>query len=240
VNGIRAARWAGGISALVFAFGWWSYRKALPAPCPGGVFLELRPPLVSPEPYQFRLELDGGQRVCTFEAAPGGKAHKSDCKMALEITSRQVGQQQSIVGVAIAGRPERLRLLVRRAGQAVYDALLTPEYSPFAVRRQDDQRFCGERAFVEPACLRGSADCAPYPAECDGPEDCSSPQLCCASAEWGREYGGRAATECSLRRDCLDRFGHVACHSDADCGEGTSCRDASLAGDFRPPLTACR
>ena len=240
MNKITVARWLGGLAGLAVVGGWIAYQKLRPTPCPGGVFVEFKPPLLAPGPYQFRLELDDGDKLCVFEATPGGAARKIDCKRALEITSREQPSGQSIVGVAIAGDPERLRLAVKQGAAVVYDTMIEPTYAPYAVRREDDPRFCGDRAFVHPACRRGSPQCAPFAAACDGPEDCAAPKVCCASPEWGREYGVRAATECSSQRDCLDRFARVACHADADCGDDSVCDDASLAADFSPPLKACR
>ncbi len=239
MTNIAAARWLGGLSALVLVGGWFAYQRLRPTPCPGGLFIELRPPLLEPGPYRFRLELDDGERVCSFEAVPGGSAHKTDCKMALEITSRLSNGEQSIVGVAVAAAPEELRLLVMQGKQAIYDTRLEPKYAPYPVRREDERRFCGDRAFVKPSCQRGSPQCAPFPARCDGPEDCGAAEICCLSPEWGREYGVKAASVCSGRRACLDRFARVACHADADCA-GSSCSDQSLAADFNPPLKACR
>ncbi|HVJ14989.1 MAG TPA: hypothetical protein VM686_06095 [Polyangiaceae bacterium] len=240
MNRFTVARVLGGVAGLLLVGGWFAYERLRPPPCPGGLFVEFRPPLLAPGPYRFRLELDGGERVCSFEATPGGNARKTDCKMALEITSRLQGDVQSIVGLAVAAAPERVRLEVKQGGELVYDTGLEPEYAPYAVRREDDRRFCGDRAFVKPSCIRGSSQCAPYAAACDGPEDCSAPKICCASAEWGREYGAKAASECSSLQGCLDRFARVACHGDGDCANGGLCTDGSLAAEFKPALKACQ
>jgi hypothetical protein len=229
----------GACAAVALAAGWYGYMRFRPPPCTGGVFFELRPPLLEPGPYHFRLELDGAERVCEFEASPDGTARKTACKMALEIDTRAQGNEKSIVGVAIGAAPEHLRFQVKQRGQALYDTTLEPKYTPWAIRREDSKRFCGDRALVKPDCVRGSAQCAPYEASCTGPEGCSSGKVCCASAEWAREYGVKAATECSSRRDCLDRFGRVACHRDSDCAEGSLCNDTSLRKDFSSPLDAC-
>ncbi len=233
------ARVLGAAAALLLAAGFVAYRKLRTPPCTGGVYIELRPPLPEPGSYHFRLELDDGERTCEFDASPSGSANKSQCKMALELETRVHGQAHSITGITIGAAPERLRIQVKQAGQALYDSLLEPKYTPWAIRRQDSKRFCGDRALVQPACLRGSPQCAPYPARCDGPEDCSGREVCCASAEWGREYGVQAATECSSRRDCLDRFARIACHADSHCAEGVACNDASLSREFAPPLVVC-
>jgi hypothetical protein len=238
VNKLALARWLGGALGAIVVGSWFAYSRLRTPPCPGGLFVEFRPPLLGPAPYRFRLELDGGERLCTFEAAPGGTARKLDCKMALEITSRLQGDVQSIVGAAIAADPEKVRLVVERGAEKVYDTTLEPEYAPYAVRREDERRFCGERAFVKPECLRGSSQCAPFTPSCDGPEDCAA-RICCANPDWGREYGASAATECSSSRACLDRFARIACHADADCAKGSSCSDLSLAKDFSAPLKAC-
>ncbi len=233
------ARLLGALLALLLAAGFVAYRRLRPPPCTGGVYIELRPPLPEPGRYRFRVELDGGERLCEFDAAADGSAKKLDCKMPLELATRVQENAHSIVGLTIGAAPERLRLQVKQGNQAIYDSELSPKYTPWAIRREDSKHFCGDRALLQPQCLRGSPQCAPYPARCDGPEDCPTGQVCCASAEWAREYGVYAATECSSQRNCLDRFARIACHADADCPSGAPCNDATLRGEFAPPLTAC-
>jgi hypothetical protein len=205
------------------------------------VFLELRPPLAEAGPYRFRLVLDGGPEVCEFELSlpVTGSVDKSRCRRALELSTRVQDGVTSLVGLALGASPEELALEVRRGADVIYDTTLAPTYSPYEVRREDERRFCGERAFLEPECRRGSPECLPFRASCDGPEDCADRRSCCANPEQGREYGVKVATECRSRQSCLDGFGSIACHSDADCPDDMACDDASIAKDFTPALRAC-
>jgi hypothetical protein len=223
---------------MVVGASWFAWARFRPPPCTGGVFIEFRPPL-TPGRYQFRLELDGGDRICEFEALPDGTARKTHCKMPLEITTQMGGAEPSIISVTLGAAPEHLHIRVKQDSRAIYDTALEPEYAPYATRREDSKRFCGDRAFLKPSCIRGTLQCTPFRPTCTGTEDCSASDVCCASPEWGREYGAKAATQCSSTRACLDRFGRIACKKDADCPDGHACNDASLSAEFDPPLKAC-
>ncbi|HEV8247270.1 MAG TPA: hypothetical protein VGP93_15940 [Polyangiaceae bacterium] len=233
------ARVFGASAAVLVAASFVAWKRLRPPPCSGGVFIEFRPPLAAPGPYRFRVDLDGDSGICEFEASPDATAHKTQCKMPLEVRARDQDGRKTIIGVTIGAAPERLRLQVKQGSEAIYDTSLEPKYTPWATRRAENKRFCGDRALVKPVCLRGSSQCIPFPASCDGPEDCPAHDVCCASPEWGREYGVKAATECSSRRDCLDRFARVACHDDKDCGDSVRCDDLSVATDFTPLIKAC-
>lgn len=235
------AQLLGAIAALlVMSFVMW--QRFRPAPCPGGVVVELHPPLTEPGPYRFRLLLDQAEKPCEFEVPlPVAKGvDTSSCKMAVALKTAKRGVHESIVGLTFAAHPERLKFTVLRAGEKIYDATLTPRYSPYEIRREDDKRFCGEQAFLSPKCLANSSECAPFPLSCDGPEDCGEHKVCCASPEWGREFGKHAASECSTRSACLNSLAHIACHEDGDCPKDMRCDDLSLRADFKPSLTACR
>lgn len=233
----------GAIAALLLmSFVFW--QRCGPAPCAGGLFIELHPPLAEPGPYRFRVAVDTGQAPCEFEVPlplPSKDAvDTKHCAMTVELRTLTRGEHTSIVGVAVGASPKRFEFRVTRAGESIYDAHLEPKYTPYPTKREDNKRFCGEQAFVKPACLRGSSQCSPFPAACSGPEACAKPKVCCVSPEWGRDYGVKAASECSSSRGCLDRFARIACHVDADCPKDMACDDRSLEGEFKPALVACR
>jgi hypothetical protein len=188
------------------------------------------------------LALDDDDKICEFEARLPVRqpVNTKPCDMKIALETRIHAGHWSILGLTIGRAPERLEFRVQRQAELIYDAILEPRYAPYATRREDDKRFCGDRALVQPVCRRGSSQCAPYAASCDGPEDCPDRKVCCVSPEWGREYGPLAAAECSGRRSCLDRLAQIACHSDAECPDDMACSDASLAEHFRAPLLACK
>jgi hypothetical protein len=217
------------------------WKRTSPPPCTGAVFIELRPPLIEPGPYHFRITLDRSDPPCDFDVPLPMKQRVDTkaCDMALTLDTRVNGSTSSIVGLTLGAAPDRLGFLVRRNGEKIYDTEIEPRYAPYATRREESKRFCGDRAFVQPQCVRGSSQCAPYPASCSGPRACPDGKVCCVSPEQAREYGTNTATECSSARACLDRFGLIACASDADCREGSSCTDKSVTREFTPPLTVC-
>ena len=63
-------------------------------------------------------------------------------------------------------------------------------------------------------------------AQCDGPEDCSPGRPVCtySGGEWG--YGQCWGED--------EAFGAVACHSDADCADGSRCGEVDPLGYFSP------
>lgn len=231
----------GAILGVVVAVGFVAYQRLRPAPCTGGVFLELRPPLAEAGPYHVKLVLDGGPEVCEFDLAlPVKDVDKSRCRRPLKIETRVQEGVTSLVGLTLGASPDELSFQMTRAGDVIYDTQLEPHYSPYEVRREDERRFCGDRAFLKPACRRGSPECLPFHPSCDGPEDCTDGRACCANPEQGKEYGARVATECRFRRNCLDSFGLLACHADADCPSAMRCNDDSVAKDFSPAVRVCR
>jgi hypothetical protein len=127
-------------------------------------------------------------------------------------------------------------------GELLYDAQLTPNYGVDLAQRPEhgDARFCGPAALLKPACIRGSAQCAPFAATCDGPEDCAKGQVCCAAPSWGMEYGANNAIECSSRGQCTGRIdSYVACHADPECDAGYICSDDPAGAEFEPKLKLC-
>ncbi|MGC4092562.1 MAG: hypothetical protein QM756_32720 [Polyangiaceae bacterium] len=236
-----SAQVLGALAAVVF-MGWLFWVKLAPARCPGGVFVEFHPPLSEPGPFQFRLALEGAQAPCTFDVPLPlpARVDTSHCGMAVELKTLNSGKHASIAGLTFAAAPKVFSLEVRRNGEKLYDSKVTPHYSPYPTKREENKRFCGEQAFVQPACLRGSSECAPFRSACDGPEDCDKHQVCCASPESAREYGKSASSECSSRRRCVERYGHIGCHADADCAADERCAADTTTADFEPPLLFCQ
>jgi hypothetical protein len=228
-----------GVTAMT---GFVAWQRSRPATCTGGVTIELEPPLSLPGTYEFELLIDGIRQPCVFKVPfpIHGRVDTSTCGLIVQLRTRVQGDDTKIVGLTIGASPDALHFRVRRGGELLYDAPITPTYGPYETPREESRLFCGERALVAPPCVRGSSACAPYPPSCDGPEDCPNGKACCASPEWGREYGPAAATECSSSRRCLDRFGLVACHGDADCPLEMTCNDTSVSKDFTRPITVCQ
>lgn len=239
---MNKAQLLGAIFGVTMMSGYVLWRQTRPAPCTGGVTLELRPPLEAPGSYRFHIELEGIPQPCEFTVPfpVQGRVDTSKCGHAVELQTRVEGAVSKIVGLTIGASPESLLFRLTRNGERLYDASLTPKYGPYETPKSESRVFCGERALVTPPCVRGSSACAPYEPSCDGPEDCTGGKSCCASPDWGREYGPKAATECSSKRRCLDHFGFVACHADTDCPDDMACADASLSKDYKRPLLACR
>ncbi|MFZ5893189.1 MAG: hypothetical protein ACOY0T_19170 [Myxococcota bacterium] len=236
-----SAQVLGALAAVLF-MGWLFWVKLAPARCPGGVFVEFHPPLSEPGPFQFSVRLDDNPEACEF-AVPlpvPERVDTSHCKMAVELKTLNRGKHASISGLTFAAAPKSFQLKVTRGGEALYDTKVEPHYSPYPTKREENKRFCGEQAFVQPKCVRGSSECAPYKASCDGPEDCDKHQVCCGSPESARDYGKDLGTECSSRRRCLERYGHVGCHTDADCAADETCAEDSSSAEFKPVLLACQ
>jgi hypothetical protein len=229
----------GALAAVIFMV--WLFVTKLSPSCPGGVFVEFHPPLSEPGPFHFSLRLDDSKEACEFDVPlPPQRVDTSHCKMAVELRTLNRGTHASISGLNFAASPKRFALKVTRAGEALYDGEVSPHYSPYPTKREENKRFCGEQAFVQPKCVRGSSECAPFPTSCDGPEDCDKHQVCCGSPESARDYGKTLATECVGRRRCLERYGHIGCHNDADCAADESCGDDGSSAEFKPPLLACK
>lgn len=77
--------------------------------------------------------------------------------------------------------------------------------------------------------------------ECDGPEDCSSGEVCCEETIWsGLAITGR----CKLPSECVQALRRNArCHTNADCPTGLSCDVGHVPLSYpsdTPPTGACR
>ncbi|HLV19934.1 MAG TPA: hypothetical protein VKZ49_03600 [Polyangiaceae bacterium] len=229
----------GAILGVTLTAAFFAWERTRPPACPGAVFVELRPPLLDPGVYHFRWILDDGTTCEHDQRLPPPKAPpRHACKLALALETRTTGARTSIVGLRLGAAPKKLRFEVKRDGEAIYAADLEPEYSPYEIRREDDKRFCGPRALLRPPCIRSSSQCLPFEPSCDGPEDCASDRVCCVDTDSGREFGAEAASQCRTRRACLDGFGAVACHRDADCPKTSRCGATPLS-EFRPALLVC-
>jgi hypothetical protein len=220
---------------------WMRTRKA---PCPGAVTLEFHPPLAERGSYRIQLSWEGSA-PCQFTVElpldANTKNHaKPGCGMAIELRSQVQDGQASISGLTFAAAPAHFRLQVKRDAEAIYDTRLEPQFAPYPTTRSEDKHFCGERALLLPRCLRGSSQCAPFPARCTGPQDCPSKRACCLTPEWGRDFGPRAASECSSERSCLAHLGRLGCRLDSDCPSGMRCGDTSLAADYSNPVMVCQ
>jgi hypothetical protein len=132
-----------------------------------------------------------------------------------------------------------LQFRISRAGELLYDAAISPKYTAYPTTREESKRFCGDRALVELACVRGSSVCAPFASSCDGPEDCPRGSVCCLDPDLAREHGPRAASECKSESRCLNGFAHIACHEAAECPKGMACSDTALAADFKTAIVGC-
>ncbi len=234
----------GAAAAVVLVGGWVAWERLRPAPCSGGVFIEFHPPLEELGRYHFRLSLEGADKPCEFEVPlplplPAA-AQKPPCHMALDLRTTNESGKVRITGLTFGASPKRFALQVKHDSELVYDTSITPTYTPYPMKREESKRFCGEQAFVKPACLRGSSACTPFAATCGPEAPCPKKKVCCASPEWGMDYGPLAATDCSSERRCLDRLGHIVCRSDADCPKDMACEDASMRGEYKPPLMMCQ
>jgi len=213
-------------------------------PCPGAVTLEFHPPLAERGSYDVLLNWEGASPCALTLVLPlepkEQLREKTGCGMALQLRTQVQDAQVSITGLTFAAAPARFRLQLKRDGEPIYDTLLEPKFAPYATLRAEDKHFCGERALVLPHCLRGSSQCAPFPARCIGPQECPVKQACCLTPEWGRDFGIHAASACSSTNSCLAHLGRIACRSDGDCPGGMQCGDASLASEFSKPVWVCR
>lgn len=214
-------------------------------PCPGAVTLEFHPPLADRGSYQIQLSWEGLGPcqltvVLPLDPKPQKTREKTGCGMAVQLRTQVQDERASIAGLTFAAAPERFRLQVKRDLEPIYDTTIEPKFAPYPTLRAEDKHFCGERALVLPTCLRGSSECAPFPARCTGPEGCQPKQACCLTPEWGRDFGPHAASECSSTNRCLAHLGRLACHDDGDCPAGMRCGDNSLASDFSQPVSVCR
>jgi len=229
-----------GALLAVTAVVWLRTRKP---PCPGAVTVELHPPLAEPGNYQLELSW-AGRAPCNFDftvplSVDLAHRQKTGCGFAIQLQTRVQAGAATVAGLTFAAAPERFKLRVRRNQEAIYDTELEPTYAPYETTRADDKHFCGDRALVEPPCLRGSSECAPFPASCLAPADCGASRVCCLTPEWARDYGPRAGSECTTSTSCFAHLGHLACRADGDCPSDMSCRDTSFEREFSPAPRAC-
>lgn len=231
----------GGIVGAALAIAGVLWLRTRAAPCPGAVTLEFHPPLADPGSYRFRI-IGPGLGPCEFSVSlpqtaslPGA----SSCGMARELRTQVRGGQVSISELTFASAPEHFTLQVKRDGEPIYDSVLQPKYAPYPTLRAENKHFCGDRARIVPACLRGSSECPPFPTSCVGPEGCGGGQACCLTPDWGRDYGPRAASECASRSSCFAHFGQLACHEDGDCPADLRCAASRVAAEFSRPILTC-
>ena len=234
----------GAIVGAGLAIGFVIWMRTREKPCSGAVTLEFHPPLAERGSYYIQLSWEG-VNPCQFQVdlpldASAKDPAKPGCGMALALRTQVQDGRASISGLTFAAAPARFRLQVKRDREPIYDTLLEPRFAPYPTTRSEDKHFCGDRALVLPQCVRGSSECAPFPARCTGPQDCQPKQACCLTPEWGRDFGARAASECSSTNSCLSHLGRLACHVDSDCPSGMRCGDTSLAGDFSKPVSVCQ
>ena len=244
----RVAPWTaqrmGAIVGAALAISWVIYVRTRAVPCPGAVTLEFHPPLADPGKY--RIQLTGASATpCDFTVAlpldSSAKEHgKTGCGMALQLRTQVQDGTASVTGLTFAAAPEHFKLRVNRNAEAIYDADLEPKYAPYETTRAENSHFCGDRAQVLPPCLRGSSECAPFPARCTAPGDCAAKQACCLTPEWGRDFGPKAASECSSESSCLAHLGHLGCRADGDCPRDMRCAETSLSADFSPSVLVCQ
>jgi hypothetical protein len=235
----------GAIVGIALAVTWVIWIRTRATPCPGAVTLEFHPPLADPGSYRIDLSWEGGKPCqltvdLPLDNSAAQQRPKTGCGMAVQLRTQVQDGQASVSGLSFAAAPERFKLTVLRNQEAVYDAELTPKYAPYETTRAEDSHFCGNRALVLPPCVRGSSECSPFPARCDGPQACGSKKVCCLTPEWGRDFGPQAASECSSANSCFAHLGHVACHGDTDCPANMRCGDASFANDFSAPILVCQ
>ena len=234
----------GGIVGAALAIVGVIWLRTRATPCPGAVTLEFHPPLADPGSYRILLDWEGA-KPCQFTVIlpldPHAKdREKTGCGLALQLRTQVQAEQASITGLTFAAAPARFTLQVKRDRELIYDETLEPKYAPYPTTRAEDRHFCGDRALVLPHCVRGSSECAPFPARCSGPLDCGPKQACCLTPEWGRDFGPPAASECTSTNRCLAHLGHLACHTDEDCPTGMRCEDTTLARDYSQAVLGCR
>ncbi|HET9958350.1 MAG TPA: hypothetical protein VFQ61_27835 [Polyangiaceae bacterium] len=238
----NTARMLGALAAAL-CVAYFYFDKLSHAQCPGAVFVEFHPPLVEAGRYRVRLSFEGQTRPCEFQVPLplSGTVDTSSCHLNLALKTRSRANETAITGLAVGAAPKALDLKITRDTEDIYDAHILPRYSPYPTRREDDKRFCGPQARAQPTCIANSSGCTPFTTNCDGPEDCPKPRVCCASPEWGREYGAKSATECApSRRNCLDRLALVACHADTDCPSDMHCAAEPVRREFRTPFAVCQ
>jgi hypothetical protein len=238
-----SAQRLGAMVGAALALAWVVWARTRATPCPGAVSIEFHPPLADRGQYDFSLAWDDIP-ACRFTvtlpmpAADKG-APESSCKAARELGTQVQDGRERITSLTFAAAPKRFHLRVKRNGELTYDTFIEPRYAPYETTRRENKHFCGERARVLPSCLRGSTECQPFQARCAAPQDCPAHRACCLTPEWGQDFGPESASECAVSERCLEHFGHLGCHIDADCPAGMRCIGDSLAADFEPRVRVC-
>lgn len=225
----------------LLAVSWVVWSRVRAAPCPGAVTIEFHPPLSDPGTYTFQLGL-GARRPCEFSLALPKSEHPAPatgCDMARGLRTQVRDGAVSIAALTFAAAPEHFHFRLTRNAEPLYDLELQPKYAPYETTRADDPHFCGDRARLVPACLRGSSECEPFPASCAEPHACAHGQACCLTPEWGRDFGPHAASECASHSSCLAHFGHLVCQTNSDCPQGMRCTDSAIARSFTPAIRTC-
>jgi hypothetical protein len=234
----------GAIVGAALAVVWLIWIRTRATPCPGAVTLEFHPPLADRGSYHVQLSWDGSQACeLTFAVPLDGTVKeraKTGCGVAIQLRTQVQDGTASISGLTFAAAPEHFKLHLTRNAEAIYDLEAAPKYAPYETTRAEDRHFCGQRALVLPTCLRGSSECAPFPASCTGPQTCGPRQVCCLTPEWGRDFGPKAASDCTSANGCFAHLGHLGCRADADCPADMRCDDSALAADFSPSVLVCR
>jgi hypothetical protein len=246
----KTAQILGALLAVLLVGGVLLVGRALPPPCQGALRIELRPPLKGPA--TLRIELDTGaqgtsetRQHCEFDVKLNAKAEVSrkECAYPWQLQLRDARGEVAITGMLLGATPKQLALRVRSGDELLYDTQLVPSYdgNVTALRPEGgEERFCGHTAMIKAECQRGSSQCVPFDALCDGPEDCEPGRVCCAAPAWGMEYGARNAMECSSRSQCEARIeSYIACHADAQCGKGFTCQAGGDGDSFKPALHLC-
>ena len=235
-------RLLGGVAGAVVALSWVAWSRLSPPPCPGALFIDFQPPLLQPGPYHFALYLDDAKTGCEFDVPLPTRqpVHTGRCGMRLELHTQGKDADVSVTGLTAGASPKKLHLVVTRGPELLYDQTVAPSYAAELTPRSESQHFCGKRAEFTAACQRGTSQCLPFAANCDGPEDCANRRVCCASPEAGRSYGYKLATRCTTASYCISRLAHIACHDNDDCPKDMVCTDASFRGEFQPAVTGCQ
>jgi hypothetical protein len=246
----KTAQVLGALLAILLVGGVLLIGRSLPPPCHGALRLELRPPLKGPGPFVFALDTFDAEAVaptqhCEFEVRLDKEATitRKQCAYPWQLQLRGSPGPIAITGLLLGVTPARLALSIRDPHEALFDTTLTPNYANGMVALRPEggeERFCGSSALLKVPCVEGSAQCTPFHALCDGPEDCPAGKVCCAAPAWGLEYGAANAMECSSRATCVARIeSFVACHSDEHCVKPDVCADDPAGRSFTPVLRLC-
>jgi hypothetical protein len=94
---------------------------------------------------------------------------------------------------------------------------------------------CCDYHNTDPTCLEPGTLCFPgVDVRCDGPEDCSSQEVCCATVVVKAQTREFLNMEC--RATCIARDERVVCGDTGSCPAGQTCS----VSDIAPPYWDCR